>query len=174
MSTVIEQGGRSRTAAPKPAALAAVLAAEVKDKGQPLFIGGKWQDSVSGKTFATVNPATGQTICQVAEGDKADIDLAVKAARKAFEEGPWPKMNASERGRLLNRLADLIEENKDELAALESLDNGKPLRDSMAADLPLTTIRVATAIASQAASPVTRGWVPVCTQRMKSRSSLVS
>src|SRR5438105_1747859 len=109
---------------------------QVKD--QPLFIGGKWQDSVSGKTFATVNPATGQTICQVAEGDKADIDLAVKAARKAFEEGPWPKMSAAERGRLLHKLADLIEQNQEELAALESLDNGKPLADARAADLPLT------------------------------------
>ena len=78
-----------------------------KVKDQPLFIGGKWLDSVSGKTFATINPATGETICQVAEGDKADVDLAVKAARKAFEDGPWPKMNASERGRLLNKLADL-------------------------------------------------------------------
>src|SRR5438067_12135743 len=98
-----------------------------KVKDQPLFIGGKWQDSVSGKTFATVNPATGQTICQVAEGDKADIDLAVKSARKTFEDGPWPKMSASERGRLLNKLADLIEQNQEELAALESLDNGKPV-----------------------------------------------
>jgi aldehyde dehydrogenase (NAD+) len=105
---------------------------------QPLFIGGRWLDSASGKTFPTVNPATGETICQVAEGDKADIDLAVKAARKAFEEGPWPSTSASERGRLLNRLADLIEKNKEELAALESLDNGKPYRDAMAADLPLT------------------------------------
>jgi aldehyde dehydrogenase (NAD+) len=109
-----------------------------KVKDQPLFIGGKWQDSVSGKTFATINPATGQTICQVAEGDKADIDLAVKAARRAFEDGPWPKMSASERGRLLNKLADLIEQNQEELAALESLDNGKPLVDSRTADLPLT------------------------------------
>jgi aldehyde dehydrogenase (NAD+) len=109
---------------------------EVKD--QPLFIGGKWQDSVSGKTFATVNPATGKVICQVAEGDKADIDLAVKAARKAFEEGPWPKLSAAERGLLLNRLADLIERNREELAALESLDNGKPYTDSLNADLPLT------------------------------------
>lgn len=107
-------------------------------KDQPMLIGGKWVDSQSGKTFPTTNPATGETICHVAEGDKADIDLAVKAARKAFEEGPWPKMNASERGRLLNRLADLIEKNADELAALESLDNGKPIRDSLAADLPLT------------------------------------
>jgi aldehyde dehydrogenase (NAD+) len=109
---------------------------QVKD--QPLFIGGKWLDSVSGKTFPTLNPATGETICQVAEGDKADVDLAVKAARKAFEEGPWSKMNASDRGRLLNKLADLIEKNKEELAALESLDNGKPYRDALAADLPLT------------------------------------
>src|SRR5271168_4320953 len=84
-----------------------IKAPKVKD--QPLLIGGKWQDSVSGKTFETINPATGEVICQVAEGDKADIDLAVKAARKAFEEGPWSKMNASERGRLLNKLADLIE-----------------------------------------------------------------
>src|SRR5205085_4194672 len=85
-----------------------------KVKDQPLLIGGKWLDSVSGKTFGTVNPATGETICQVAEGDKADVDLAAKAARKAFEQGPWPKMSASERGRLLNRLADLIEQNADE------------------------------------------------------------
>src|SRR3979490_1985634 len=82
-------------------------------KDQPLFIGGKWIDSVSGKTFPTVNPATGETICQVAEGDKADVDRAVQAARKAFEEGPWPKMNASERGRLLNKLADLMEKNQE-------------------------------------------------------------
>src|SRR5690348_12310019 len=113
-----------------------IQAPKVKD--QPLFIGGKWQDSASGKTFATQNPATGETICQVAEGDKADIDLAVKAARKAFEEGPWPRTSAAERGRLLNKLADLIEANKEELAALESLDNGKPYRDALNADLPLT------------------------------------
>src|SRR5918912_3813933 len=102
-----------------------------KVKDQPLFIGGKWQDSVSGKTFPTTNPATGEVICQVAEGDKADIDLAVKAARKAFQEGPWPKMSAAERGRLLYKLADAIERNKEELAALESLDNGKPYNDAL-------------------------------------------
>jgi aldehyde dehydrogenase (NAD+) len=123
--------------APAPATKArTVKPPAVKD--QPLFINGKWQDSASGKTFATLNPATGETICQVAEGDKADVDLAVKAARKAFEEGPWPKMTAAERGRLLHRLADLIEKHQEELAALESLDNGKPYRDALAADLPLT------------------------------------
>jgi aldehyde dehydrogenase (NAD+) len=105
---------------------------------QPMLIGGKWVDSVSGKTFATINPTTGEKICGVAEGDKADIDLAVKAARKAFDGGPWSKMSASERGRLINKLADLIETHKEELAKLESLDNGKPYRDAMAADLPLT------------------------------------
>src|SRR5208283_1861484 len=100
--------------------------------------GGRWLDSVSGKTFASTNPATCETICQIAEGDKADIDLAVQAARKAFEEGPWPKMNASERGRLLHRLADLIEKHQEELAALETLDNGKPYRDALNIDLPMT------------------------------------
>src|SRR5947207_7415548 len=82
-----------------------------KVKDQPMLIGGKWVDSVSGKTFDTTNPATGEVICQVAEGDKADIDLAVKAARKAFEEGAWPKTSGAERGQLLNKLADLIEKN---------------------------------------------------------------
>src|SRR5580658_2694851 len=110
---------------------------EVKQQ-QPLFIGGRWLDSASGKTFPTVNPATGETICEVAEGDKADIDLAVKAARKAFESGPWAKMSAAERGRLLYKLADAVEAHKDELAAIETLDNGKPLRDSLSADLPMT------------------------------------
>ena len=103
-----------------------------------MLIGGQWVDSVSGKTFATLNPATGEEICQVAEGDKADIEKAVKAARKAFESGPWPKMNASERGRLLNKLADAMEAKIEELAALETLDNGKPLRDSLHGDLPLS------------------------------------
>src|SRR5438874_3832573 len=113
----------------------AVKRRQVKD--QPLLIGGKWLDSVSGKRFETLDPATGEGICQVAEGDKADVDLAVKAARKAFEEGPWSKMSAAERGRCLYKLADLMEANMEELAALEALDNGKPYRDAIAADLPL-------------------------------------
>src|SRR5437867_170853 len=109
-----------------------------KVKDQPLLVGGKWLDSASGKTFPTVNPATGETICQVAEGDKADVDVAVKAARKAFEEGPWPKMSGAERGRLMNKLADLIEKDIEELAQLETLDNGKPYKDSLTIDLPMT------------------------------------
>lgn len=102
-----------------------------------ILIGGEWRDAVSGKTFPTLNPATEEKIADVAEGDAADVDLAVKAARKAFESGPWSRMDARDRGRLLNRLADLIEDNIDELAALETLDNGKPIRDSRNADLPL-------------------------------------
>lgn len=113
-----------------------IKAPKVSD--QKLFINGKWVNSISGKTFATLNPSTGQEICQVAEADSADVDLAVKAARKAFESGPWKKMSAAERGRRINKLADLMEQNLPELAAIESLDNGKPLRDSLNADLPLS------------------------------------
>ncbi len=102
------------------------------------FIGGQWIPAASGKTFDTIHPATEEVIAQVAEGDAADVDLAVKAARKALETGPWKKMDARDRGRLMNRLADLLEEEADELAALETLDNGKPIRDSRGADLPLT------------------------------------
>src|SRR5438093_711938 len=102
-----------------------------------LLIDGEWRDAVSGKTFETINPASGEVITRVAEGDKADIDLAVKAARNAFESGPWKKMSARERGRLLYKLGDLIEQNIDELAALETLDNGKPISDSRNIDLPL-------------------------------------
>ncbi len=102
-----------------------------------MLIGGEWRDAVSGKTFKTFNPATEELIAEVAEGDKEDIDLAVKAARQAFETGPWAKMDARDRGALLIKLADLLEENFDELAALETLDNGKPISDSRAADLPL-------------------------------------
>ena len=102
------------------------------------FIDGQWLPAQSGRTFDTINPATEEVIAQVAEGDAADVDLAVKAARKAFESGPWSRMDARDRGRLILKLADLIESEADELAALETLDNGKPIRDARNADLPLT------------------------------------
>jgi len=102
------------------------------------FIGGDWVDSVSGKTFQTINPATEEVIAEVAEGDAADVDLAVKAARKAFDQGPWRTMDARDRGKIMYRFADLLEENLDHFAALESLDNGKPVSDARAADVPLT------------------------------------
>lgn len=103
-----------------------------------MLINGKWVESRSGKRFQTINPVNETVIAEVAEGDPADVDAAVKAARTAFETGPWSKMDARDRGRLMNKLADLMEANLDELAALESLDNGKPIIDARAADLPLS------------------------------------
>ncbi|QDT12294.1 aldehyde dehydrogenase family protein [Planctomycetes bacterium K23_9] len=101
------------------------------------FIDGKWLPAVSGKTFASINPATEEEICQVAEGDAEDVDLAAKAARHAFEQGPWSKMDARDRGRLMYQLADRMESELEHLARLETLDNGKPFSESSTADLPL-------------------------------------
>src|SRR5256885_4992690 len=100
-----------------------------------LFIDGQWVDAESGKTFETPNPATGATLAEVAEGDRADIEKAVAAARKAFE-GKWSKMSARDRGRLLYKLAQLVESKAQELAALETADNGKPIKESTYIDLP--------------------------------------
>jgi len=123
MSTVLEVPTKSRVALPPT----------------QLLINNRWVASVSGKTFGTINPATGEEICQVAEADAADVNLAVKAARAAFApKSPWRRMSAAERGRLLHKLADLIEKNADELAQLEALDNGKPYAVAKAADLPLS------------------------------------
>ena len=103
-----------------------------------LLINNRWIASESGRTFGTFNPSTGEEICQVAEADAADVEIAVKAARQAFERGPWRKTLASERGRLLHRLADLIEKNGDELARIEALDNGKPVAVAKAVDVAAT------------------------------------
>ncbi len=100
-----------------------------------LFIDGQWIDAESGKTFATPNPATGETFADVAEADKADIDKAVSAARRAFE-GKWSKLSARDRGRMLYKLSQLIEQHAKELAELETADNGKPIRESLYVDLP--------------------------------------
>lgn len=102
-----------------------------------ILINNQWRDAADGKTFETINPATEDIITDVAHGGPRDIDAAVGAARKAFDDGDWPGMDARDRGRLLYRLADLVEENIDELAALETLDNGKPISESRHADLPL-------------------------------------
>src|SRR5919206_132349 len=100
-----------------------------------LFIGGEGVDAESGQTFPTPNPATGQPLAEVAAADKADVDKAVAAARKAFE-GKWAKVSARERGRKLYKLAQLVEAHAKELAALETADNGKPIRESAYVDLP--------------------------------------
>src|SRR5271170_6515959 len=105
---------------------------------QKLLIDGKWVDAASGKTFASYNPATGEVLAQVAEGDREDIDRAVQAARAAFETGPWSRLSPAARGKMIWKLADLIEKHLEEFAQLESLDNGKPLAIARVADLPLT------------------------------------
>ena len=101
-----------------------------------ILIDGKWSDAASGKTFDTYNPATGEVLARIAEGGREDIDRAVKAARKAFD-GPWSRMTSSERGKLIWKLADLLEQHLEEFATLETLDNGKPLTISRVADIPL-------------------------------------
>src|SRR5215468_10787366 len=110
---------------------------EFISKPRKMLINGKWVESASGKTFPTYDPSTGEVLAKVAEGDREDIDRAVKAARAAFESGPWSRLSSSERGRLVWKLADLIEQHLQEFAELESLDNGKPLKIARAADVPL-------------------------------------
>ncbi len=103
---------------------------QVKIGPTQLLINNQWVKSVNGRRFETINPATGEVICDVAEADALDVDKAVQAARAAFTTGVWRNMSATHRGELLYKLADLIEQNTDELAHLETLDNGKPLHDS--------------------------------------------
>lgn len=102
-----------------------------------LYINGQFVNSVSGKTFESLNPATGEVLATVSEAGAEDIDLAVKAARHAFDEGPWRTMGSAERSRLIYKLADLMEQNKVELAQLETMDNGKPFSETSVADVPL-------------------------------------
>src|SRR6186997_3611932 len=106
-----------------------------EQKKYQLFIDGQWVDAESGKTFQTPNPATGEPLAEVAEADKADIDKAVAAARKAFE-GKWSKISARDRGRLLYKLSQLIERDTAQLAELETSDNGKPIKESTYIDIP--------------------------------------
>lgn len=102
-----------------------------------LYINGKFVDAASGETFESLNPATEEVLAHVAKGGKADIDQAVAAARKAFDEGEWHTMGSAQRSRLIYKLADLMEEHKEALAQLETLDNGKPIRETTNADVPL-------------------------------------
>src|ERR1044071_1137064 len=108
---------------------------QTSERRYQLFIDGQFVDSESGKTFQTPNPATGETFAEVAEGETADVDKAVAAARKAMS-GKWSKMSARDRGRLLYKLSQLIEQHAPELAELETRDNGKPIKESLYIDLP--------------------------------------
>jgi acyl-CoA reductase-like NAD-dependent aldehyde dehydrogenase len=97
-----------------------------------LLIGGRWVDAASGKTFEDLNPTTGEVLATVAEADTEDVRRAVAAARVAFEEGPWGRMSGAERGRILIRIAELLEGEADSIARLESQDNGRPIRETSA------------------------------------------
>ena len=115
---------------PLSPAAATFLAKELK-----LLIDGKWVDARSGKTFPVEDPATEETIAHAPAGEKADIDLAVAAARRAFETGPWSRISPAERSRLVWRLGDLLEQHIDEFAELEALDNGKPVTNARKGDV---------------------------------------
>ena len=119
-----------------PAILDSVSSFLTEDHG--LLIGGRWQPAASGETFSVENPAQENTIANVARGADEDVKRAVAAARRAFEDNAWRRMNPSARGQLLWRLADRIEAQADEFAQLESLDNGKPFSVALAADVALT------------------------------------
>jgi aldehyde dehydrogenase (NAD+) len=114
-------------------------ATQAKIEAGKLLIGGEWRDASGGKTFETINPATGEVLTTVAEASAVDVDAAVAAARKAFDDlaGPWRKMSASERGRVLWKISELVEKHIDELAELETLDNGKPIFESRYVDMPM-------------------------------------
>jgi phenylacetaldehyde dehydrogenase len=123
--------------------MATVVAGEATPRffdGAPrqMLIGGERVDAADGRTFETIDPATGETLAQVAHGGAEDVDRAVRAARRAFEDGPWSRLTPSERGRLVHRLGDLVAEHADELAELDSLDNGKPVGVARAADVALS------------------------------------
>ena len=110
---------------------------EFTETTHQLFIGGQWVDAASGETFTTPNPATGDALATVASGGAEDIDRAVRAARGAFENGPWSRMTPSERGRIVWKIGDLILEHLEEIAQLEALDNGKALAAARGGDVPL-------------------------------------
>jgi phenylacetaldehyde dehydrogenase len=122
---------------PRPAEPNTAVRAFLKQTHK-LLIGGQWVESSSGETFEVLNPADGSVLTRVAKGNARDVDHAVKAARKAFDDGPWRTLPARARGRLLYKLADLIEREADAFAQLESLDNGKPVGVARAADVALT------------------------------------
>ncbi|MGH8547188.1 MAG: aldehyde dehydrogenase family protein [Methylococcales bacterium] len=124
------------SAVPREIYLQAATAGFIREPKR-MFIDGDWVTAESGKTFPVYNPATGAVICEVAEGEKADIDRAVCAARKAFETGPWASMSPSARARIIWRIGDLISQYAGEFAELESLDNGKPIGVAKAADVAL-------------------------------------
>src|SRR5438105_2761698 len=116
----------------------ALTPTKAKMKPWKLLIGGEWRDAASGRTFTTWNPATEEPLTEIAEAGEPDVDAAVRAARKAFDEGPWPRMSGADRGAVLWKLADLLAANLQEVAELETLDAGKPIADTTRVDVPIT------------------------------------
>ncbi len=112
-------------------------ATQVQIKPGKLFIGGKWVDATDGKSYPTINPATAEPITQIADAGERDADLAVQAARLAFDSGPWAEMSAADRAKILWKLGDLIDQHSEELGTLETLDNGKPIFESRYVDMPM-------------------------------------
>jgi acyl-CoA reductase-like NAD-dependent aldehyde dehydrogenase len=110
----------------------------LKSSPKKLFIGGRWVESASGKTFPTLDPSNGEVLAEVAEGDREDVDRAVKAARASFESGSWRDLPPAERARMLWKVGDLIEERAAEFAELDSLDNGKPINEMFFFDVPVS------------------------------------
>ena len=107
---------------------------KLQDKYQ-LFIGGQWKDASDGKTFVTTCPANGEKLAECAQATREDVDAAVQAAWKAF--ATWKNTTVTERAAILNQIADIIDANKEHLAMVETMDNGKPIRETMAVDIPL-------------------------------------
>ncbi|KAK9054515.1 hypothetical protein SSX86_025593 [Deinandra increscens subsp. villosa] len=141
-SSIVSRGNRTKLGSEvqrfsTSAALEEPIIPSVRISETQLLINGKFVDSASGKTFPALDPRTGEVIANVAEGDAEDINRAVSAARKAFDEGPWPRMTAYERSRILLRFADLVDKHNDDLAALETWDNGKPYEQSAETEVPM-------------------------------------
>ncbi len=103
-----------------------------------LLVAGRWQDSATGKTLLVMNPANNEVIAEVSEGDQRDVAVAVAAAKKAFESGPWPRMTATERGMRLQKVAELIRQRAEKLALLETTNCGKPISQTTYVDVPAT------------------------------------
>jgi phenylacetaldehyde dehydrogenase len=116
-------------------ALLGSAAAEFVARPKRMFIDGRWVTAIEGGEIDVIDPATGVVFDSVPAGTAADVDLAVAAARRAFDEGPWPRMTPAQRGKLIWRLGDLVEQHADQIAEIESLDNGKPVTDARAGDV---------------------------------------
>ena len=139
------------------------IAANVSQRPRRMLIGDQWRESVSGDTIPVIDPATERQVAAIQRGGRADVDLAVASARQALERGPWPQMNGAVRAKLLWKLADLVEQHRDELAMLETLDNGKPLLIAQTVDVTAAAEKLryasgwATKITGQTLSPLTPG-----------------